>query len=93
MLELSLAQDLGDLGRLEEAMTRYRRAVSLQPALARGWYGLADAAYELERYAEAGEAFLQGFAVDPEEPAEVLSYAGTSYLLAEDFPRARQVFS
>jgi len=93
LLELSLAQDLGDLGRLEEAMTRYRRAVSLQPALARGWYGLADAAYELERYAEAGEAFLQGFAVDPEEPAEVLSYAGTSYLLAEDFPRARQVFS
>ena len=83
LVRLHLAQNLGDLGRTEEALEQYRKAVQLEPRLERGWFGLADAAYDLERYAEAGEAFYQGYRASPDRPDEVLYFAAASYLLAE----------
>ncbi len=93
LVELHLAQELADLGRMSEALDHYRRAVTLEPDLAKGWYGLADAAYKLERYAEAAEAFATGYAVDPEKPVDVLYFSGTARLQAGDFSAAAAVFS
>jgi tetratricopeptide (TPR) repeat protein len=83
LLRLHLAQHLADLGRPAEAMEHYRGAVDLQPNLNRGWLGLGDAAYDLERYEVAGEAFLAGYETSRERPAEVLYYAAASYLMAD----------
>lgn len=92
LLRLHLAQHLSDLGRTAEALEQYRQAVELQPGLDRGWMGLGDAAYDLERYAVAGEAFLAGYECSKERRPEVLYYAAASYLMDEDPARALPIF-
>lgn len=51
------AELAADQGRLDEAVPRYRRALSCQPAWAEGWWRLGSILYELDRYAEAAVAF------------------------------------
>jgi tetratricopeptide (TPR) repeat protein len=63
----------------------------MEPRLDRAWFGLADAAYELERYSVAGDAFMAGYAHSPERPVEVLYFAGASYLAAEEPEKALEV--
>lgn len=46
-----------EAGRLEEAVTSYRRAVELRADWQEGWWYLGTVLYELDRYAEAREAF------------------------------------
>lgn len=83
LVRLHLAQNLGDAGRTAESLEHYRAAVDLEPRLERGWYGLADAAYDLQQYDLAGEAFHRGYLAAPDRPDEVLFYAATAYLQAE----------
>ncbi|HPF69226.1 MAG TPA: tetratricopeptide repeat protein [Candidatus Krumholzibacteria bacterium] len=92
LLRLHLAQHLSDLGRTAEALDQYRHAIELKPALDRGWMGLGDAAYDLERYEVAGEAFLAGYECSRERRPEVLYYAAASYLMAGEPARALPLF-
>ena len=92
LVRLHLAQHLSDLGRTAEALEQYRRAIELQPGLDRGWMGLGDAAYDLERYEVAGEAFLAGYECSTERRPEVLYYAAASYLMAEEPDKALPIF-
>lgn len=91
LVRLHLAQDLSDAGRTDEARDNYRRAVELEPRLDRGWFGLADAAYDLTEYAQAAEAFERGYAVSPDRPSEVLYYAAAAWLMAEEPAEAVRV--
>lgn len=92
LVRLHLAQHLSDLGRTAEALEQYRQAIELQPGLDRGWMGLGDAAYDLERYEVAGEAFLAGYECSTERRPEVLYYAAASYLMAEEPDKALPIF-
>jgi len=92
LVRLHLAQNLADAGNTAAARDNYRRAVELEPRLDRGWFGLADAAYDLTEYETAGEAFVRGYDVSPDRPAEVLYYAAAAWLMAEKPERAVPVF-
>jgi tetratricopeptide (TPR) repeat protein len=83
LVELHLAQNLADDGATDEAYDHYQRALEMEPRLDRAWFGLADAAYDLERFEAAGDAFLAGYDHSPERPVEVLYFAGAAYLSAE----------
>ena len=83
LVRLHLAQNEADAGNAAAARDNYRRAVEMQPALERAWFGLADAAYDLAEYAVAADAFERGYAVDPARPVDVLYYAAASWLMAE----------
>ena len=54
LLRMHLAQNLADMESTALAKEEYRKAVMLEPKLDRAWFGLADAAYEVEDYALAG---------------------------------------
>ncbi len=60
------------------------RAVELEPRYGRGWLRLGEAAYELEKYAEAGEAFGRAYDLTPEHTPEILYYAGVSLLMGKE---------
>ena len=93
LVRLYLAQNLADLDDKPLAKEHYRKSVQLEPRLDRGWLGLADTAYDLEDFALAGDAFVQGYRTSPERPAEVLYFAGASYMMADDPAAACDVFS
>lgn len=93
LLRLYLAQNLADLDETALAKEQYHQAVSLEPDLDRGWFGLADAAYELEDYETAAAAFANGYRTSPEKPVAVLYYAGAAYLRAENPDMAFAHFS
>ena len=42
---------------LDKAVTLYTRALALKPDWTEGWWGLGTACYDLDRYAEANDAF------------------------------------
>ncbi|MBE0565411.1 MAG: tetratricopeptide repeat protein [Krumholzibacteria bacterium] len=92
LVQLHLAQHLADLGRTAEALDHYRESIELEPGLDRGWLGLGDTAYDLERYQVAGEAFLAGYECSRERRPEVLYYAAASYLMAEQSAEALPIF-
>ena len=97
LLRMHLAQNLADLknvdpGNVALAKEEYRKAVMLEPDLDRAWFGLADAAYEVEDYGLAGAAFAEGFRTSPERPVETYYFAGASYLFADMPAEAFAVF-
>jgi tetratricopeptide (TPR) repeat protein len=53
------------MGRLEEAIRRYRRAVDLAPGYALGWHGLAVALDRDEQGLRAQQAMAHALAADP----------------------------
>jgi tetratricopeptide (TPR) repeat protein len=64
------------------------RAVELEPRYGRAWLRLGEAAYELEKYMEAGEAFGRAYNLTPEHMPEILFYAGVSLLMGKDPDKA-----
>lgn len=92
LLHLHLAQDLADAGRTAEARDHYRRAAELEPRLDRAWFGLADAAYDLQEYAVAADAFEQGYAASFEHAPQVLFFAASAWMLADEPARAIPLF-
>jgi tetratricopeptide (TPR) repeat protein len=64
------------------------QAVELEPRYGRGWLRLGEAAYELEKYMEAGEAFWKAYDLTPEHTPEILYYAGVSLLMGKEPERA-----
>jgi tetratricopeptide (TPR) repeat protein len=63
-------------------------AVELEPRYGRGWLRLGEAAYGLEKYTEAGEAFWKAYDLTPEHAPEILYYAGVSLLMGKESERA-----
>ncbi len=92
LLHLHLAQDLSDAGRTAEARDHYRRAAELEPRLDRAWFGLADSAYDLQEYAVAADAFERGYAASFEHAPQVLFFAASAWMLADEPARAIPLF-
>jgi tetratricopeptide (TPR) repeat protein len=67
------------------------KAVELEPRYGRGWLRLGEAAYNLEKYAEAGEAFSKAYDLTPERTPEILYYSGVSLLTGKKVDRALTV--
>lgn len=91
MLHYHLGQSLMDLHRYPEARDEFSRAVEMEPRLDRAWIGLGDAAYQLKEYEQAGRAFEKGFRLSPERPVNVLFYAATCALLADQPARSLEL--
>ncbi len=64
------------------------RAVELEPRYGRGWLRLGEAAYGLEKYKEAGEAFWKAYDLTPDHTPEILYYAGVGLLMGKEPERA-----
>jgi len=66
----SEAVKLGDEARLahrlEEALAHYAKALRIQPRWADGWWYVGATLYEMDRYAEARDAFRNVVALEPE---------------------------
>jgi tetratricopeptide (TPR) repeat protein len=92
LLHLHLAQNLVDAGRTAEARDHYRRAAALEPRLDRAWFGLADTAYDLEDYAVAADAFAHGYEASFERSPQVLFFAASAWLLADEPEPALAIF-
>jgi tetratricopeptide (TPR) repeat protein len=53
------AQSARDIGRLDDALALYRKAVELQPSWDEGRWYIATILYEIDRYSEARDAFAE----------------------------------
>lgn len=60
-----------DAGRIEESIALYRKAVRIRPSWTEGFWHLGTAFYELDRYAEAKEAFARVVRLQPKYAAAV----------------------
>ena len=56
---------LGDLGRHEEAIEKYRRAIALDPAIAYPWNGWGNILHDLGRHDEAIEKYRRAIELAP----------------------------
>ncbi len=54
-----------DADKLQKAIPLFRKALTLNPGWAEGWWSLGTAYYDQERYAEAELAFQRVVAIDP----------------------------
>ena len=86
LFNLALSHFALDLDRL--AYEDLSQAVELEPRYGRGWLRLGEAAYGLEKYTEAGEAFWKAYELTPEHTPEILYYAGVSLLMGKEPERA-----
>src|SRR6185503_1612562 len=58
-----------DAGRLEESIALYQKALRLRPSWAEGSWSLGTAFYEIDKYAEAKEAFARVVRLQPKHAA------------------------
>lgn len=54
-----------DAGRLDEAVSLFRRALAINPRWAQGWWSLGTIYYDGNQYALAGDSFRKVIALDP----------------------------
>jgi tetratricopeptide (TPR) repeat protein len=80
LLRFNLAVSYLALDRPAEALVSLEKSVALAPRFARGWLRLGEAAYELGKYRQAGEAFGRAYDLSPDRRPEILYYAGVSLL-------------
>jgi len=80
LLLFNLALSHFALDQDQEAYNDLKKAVALEPRYGRAWLRLGEAAYNLDKYAEAGEAFVRAYDLTPEKTPEILYYAGVSLL-------------
>jgi len=88
LLRFNLAVSYLGLERPGAALINLERAVVLAPRYARAWLRLGEAAYELQKYKRAGEAFVQAYDLSPDHRPEILYYAGVSLLSGDEAARA-----
>lgn len=88
LLRFNLALSFLELQRPTVALANLEKAVAREPRFARGWLRLGEAAYELQKYKRAGEAFAKAYDLSPERRPEILYYAGVSRLSGGEAPAA-----
>lgn len=76
--QIKLGNDLTAIGRYDEAIIFYRRAVTADPWNVRGWYNLATAQYLNRDYAGAKESFEGAIKINPSDVESHL-FLGFSY--------------
>jgi tetratricopeptide (TPR) repeat protein len=84
LLLFNLALSHFALDQDEQAYGDLKKAVALEPRYGRAWLRLGEAAYNLDRFAEAGEAFSRAYELTPDPAPEILYYAGVSLLTGAD---------
>jgi len=78
LLRFNLAVSRLALDQTGPAYEDLKRAVELEPRFGRAWLRLGEAAYDLDRFAEAGRAFLTAYDLTPVPTPEILYYAGVT---------------
>lgn len=81
ILRFHLGTYLSRIGRDQEALENYQRAVELEPRYAQGWLNLGETAYQLEEFGLAAEAILKGFNLSEEKRGHLLYYASAAYIM------------
>ena len=66
---------------LDQAVTLYKRALALKPDWTEGWWSLGTACYDLDRYAEANDAFRRVLAKDDSDGVTWVFKGLTSFKL------------
>lgn len=80
----SRAQEAGAAGRLDEAVSWYRKALALRPTWKEGWWTLGTTQYEQDKYRDAAGAFRRLVALDPKNGTALLMLALCEYQLDAD---------
>jgi serine/threonine protein kinase/cytochrome c-type biogenesis protein CcmH/NrfG len=75
--------------KLDEAATKFRRAVELDPENADAWNGLGWATFNSGKSQEAGKAFQKAISLDPNQPG-ALNGLGQIYLSRGKFDEAEE---
>lgn len=70
-----------------EASAYFKRAVTQDPEHEGAWNNLAMSLYHLEKYREAGDAFLTSYELTEKEDAKLLYYSAITLLMAEQYPQ------
>ncbi len=76
--QASSAREANDL---DKAVTHYERALALKPDWTEGWWALGTACYDLDRYAEANDAFRRVLAKDDSDGVTWVFKGLTSFQL------------
>ncbi|MFT5315167.1 MAG: Tfp pilus assembly protein PilF [Candidatus Krumholzibacteriia bacterium] len=80
LLRFQLAASYLGLEQAEKAVAALELAVQLEPKFARAWLRLGEAAYALESFGTAGDAFSNAYDLSPEQNPTILYYAGVCLL-------------
>lgn len=86
LLEFSLGNALYSSGENEASLSRFQRAVSLDPCYGPGWVNLGQVAFELGKYGPAADALCRGFDLSKEKNPDLIFYAALARI-QEDRPR------
>jgi len=83
LLYFNLAVSQLELSQPAAALKNLEQSVALEPRFARGWLRLGEAAYDLQNYARAAEAFARGHSLMTDPLPEIRYYSAVAWLLAE----------
>jgi tetratricopeptide (TPR) repeat protein len=75
-----------------QATAGYQGSVKQNPSFAQGWLNLAKSQYESESFAQAGDAFVQGYNTSQTPKPDYLYSAAVCYFQATDAKKALDVF-
>jgi tetratricopeptide (TPR) repeat protein len=86
------ASQAREAGSPDEAIRWYRRGVRMRPKWDEGWWYLATLLYELDRYAEARDAFKQFLLIKP-EPGPAWALRGLCEFQLQEYEASLQHLS
>ena len=76
-----------DAGRIDESIALYQKAVGLKPSWAEGYWSLGTAFYELDKYADAKNAFARVVRLQPKHAA-AFGFKGLCEFQLKDYETA-----
>jgi tetratricopeptide (TPR) repeat protein len=76
-----------DAGRIDESIALYQKAVGLRPSWAEGYWSLGTAFYELDKYADAKNAFARVVRLQPKHAA-AFGFKGLCEFQLKDYETA-----
>jgi tetratricopeptide (TPR) repeat protein len=75
-----------DAGRIDESIALYQKAIKLRPSWAEGYWSLGTAFYELDKYAEAKDAFARVVRLQPTS-GPAFGFKGLCEVQLKDYER------
>jgi tetratricopeptide (TPR) repeat protein len=76
-----------DAGRIDESIAMYQKAIKLRPSWTEGYWSLGTAFYELDRYADAKNAFARVVRLQPKHAA-AFGFKGLCEVQLKDYEGA-----